>query len=126
MARTDDRGGGGRGRAPGDLPGARRVGGDRYRRDAGGRRPDPPEAYDAVAEQRWDAVVDVARQPGQVRTAVAALESVAAHYVLVSSGNVYAEQRTVGAYEDAPMHAPLEGDVMPNMEVYGPAKVACE
>lgn len=85
-----------------------------------------PEAYDAVSGQRWDAVVDVARQPGQVRTAVAALESSAAHYVLVSSGNVYAEQRTVGADEDAPLHAPLEGDVMSSMEVYGPAKVACE
>lgn len=85
-----------------------------------------PEAYDAVSGQRWDAVVDVARQPGQVRTAVAALESATAHYVLVSSGNVYAEQRTVGADEDAPLHAPLEGDVMSSMEVYGPAKVACE
>ena len=105
-----------RGASGATATGATLVVGDRIR----------PEAYDAVAEQRWDAVVDVARQPGQVRTAVAALESVAAHYVLVSSGNVYAEQRTVGADEDAPLHAPLAGDVMPNMEMYGPAKVACE
>ena len=98
------------------APGVTLVVGDRTR----------PGAYDAVARQRWDAVVDVARQPGQVRTAVAALESAAAHYVLVSSGNVYAQQRTVGADEDAQLHAPLEGDVMPSMDVYGPAKVACE
>lgn len=78
------------------------------------------------AGQHWDAVVDVARQPGQVRTAVTALQNVAAYDVFVSSSNVYAEQRTVGADEDAPLHAPLEGDVMASMEVYGPAKVACE
>lgn len=105
-----------RGASGATAPGATLVVGDRTR----------PEAYDAVAGQRWDAVVDVARQPGQVRTAVAALESATAHYIFVSSGNVYAEQRTVGANEDAALHAPLEGDVMASMEVYGPAKVACE
>jgi hypothetical protein len=32
-----------------------------------------PGAYDALGHQRWDVVVDVARQPGQVRSAVRAL-----------------------------------------------------
>jgi nucleoside-diphosphate-sugar epimerase len=32
-----------------------------------------PDAYDALKHQQWDVVVDVARQPGQVRNAVQAL-----------------------------------------------------
>jgi 2'-hydroxyisoflavone reductase len=32
-----------------------------------------PAAYDALKHQQWDVVVDVARQPGQVRSAVRAL-----------------------------------------------------
>lgn len=49
-----------------------------------------PDAYDAVRTQDWDVVLDVARQPGQVRTAVAALAARTQHWVFVSSGNVYA------------------------------------
>ncbi|MDP9406638.1 MAG: NAD-dependent epimerase/dehydratase family protein [Actinomycetota bacterium] len=45
----------------GDVPrGARFVRADRDRADA----------YDAVTAERWDAVVDVSRQPGHVRRAV--------------------------------------------------------
>ncbi|MGN6743756.1 MAG: NAD-dependent epimerase/dehydratase family protein [Amnibacterium sp.] len=40
-------------------PGARLVVADR----------DDPAALDAVRQERWDAVVDVARQPGHVRRA---------------------------------------------------------
>ena len=41
-------------------------------------------------------------------------------------GNVYADHRTIGQDESAPLLAPLDGDVMESMESYGAAKVACE
>ncbi|HEV7624169.1 MAG TPA: NAD-dependent epimerase/dehydratase family protein [Amnibacterium sp.] len=87
---------------------------------------DDPAALDAVRHERWDAVVDVARQPGHVRNAVTALAPVAERFVFVSTGNVYADQRTPGQDEDSPLLAPLESDLMASMEEYGPAKVACE
>jgi 2'-hydroxyisoflavone reductase len=82
-------------------------------------------AYDAL-KQQWDVVVDVARQPGQVRSAVRALADRAGVYVFVSSGNVYADHRTPGADEDAPLLPPLTVEVMESMDTYGEAKVACE
>jgi 2'-hydroxyisoflavone reductase len=87
---------------------------------------DDPAALDAVRHEHWDAVVDVVRQPGHVRNAVAALEPVAERYVFVSTANVYADQRTLGQDEDSHLLAPLESDLMASMEEYGPAKVACE
>lgn len=104
---------GGTGKAP---AGVRFVPADRNR----------PGAYDAVRGERWDAVVDVAREPGHVRAAVAALEPVTDRYLFVSTGNVYADQRTLHQDEDAPLLPPLESDTMTEPEQYGPAKVACE
>ena len=85
-----------------------------------------PAAYDPLEGQQWDLVVDVARQPGQVRSAVRALADRAGMYVLVSSCNVYADHRTPGADEEAPLLPPLTGEVMESMDTYGQAKVACE
>ena len=87
---------------------------------------DRPDAYDLVADQRWEAVIDVARQPGHVRRAVTALEPVADRFLFVSSCNVYASQREVGVDEGAALLTPLQSDVMESMEQYGEAKVACE
>lgn len=87
---------------------------------------DRPDAYDAVAGERWDAVVDVARHPGHVRRAVAALEPAAGRYLFVSSANVYAGHGVIGEDEDAELLPPLGSDVMESMETYGEAKVACE
>jgi len=87
---------------------------------------DRPDAYDAVAGERWDAVVDVARHPGHVRRAVAALEPAAGRYLFVSSANVYAGHGVMGEDEDAELLPPLGSDVMESMETYGEAKVACE
>lgn len=74
----------------------------------------------------WDAVVDVSRQPGQVRRAVAALEPVARHFVFVSTGNVYAVHSGLATDESVPLLSPLEDEVMQDMSTYGKAKVACE
>ncbi len=74
----------------------------------------------------WDAVVDVTRQPGQVRRSVAALAPVARHYVFVSSCSVYADHSTPDGDESGALLPALDGDVMTSMDVYGEAKVACE
>jgi 2'-hydroxyisoflavone reductase len=85
-----------------------------------------PAAYDALKHQQWDVVVDVARQPGQVRSAVRTLADRASVYIFVSSSNVYADHRTPGADEEARLLPPLTGEVMESMDTYGQAKVACE
>jgi nucleoside-diphosphate-sugar epimerase len=87
---------------------------------------DRPDGLAEVATEEWDAVVDVSRQPGQVRRAVAALADRSALFVFTSSGNVYADHGTPGDDESAALLPPLDGDVMETMETYGPAKVACE
>lgn len=60
----------------------------------------------------WDAVIDVSRQPGQVRRATAALAERTAAYVFISSGNPYADHTIPGSDETAKLLAPLTGDVM--------------
>ncbi|MCQ1953822.1 NAD-dependent epimerase/dehydratase family protein [Arthrobacter sp. zg-Y238] len=87
---------------------------------------DADDGLAAAAQEHWDAVIDVSRQPGQVRRSVRDLRAAAGFYVFVSTGNVYASQREFGQDEDAPLLAPLAADVMESMESYGPAKVACE
>ena len=84
-----------------------------------------PDAYREVSAGRWDLVVDVSRQPGHVRTAVAALADRAAHWVFVSTGSVYADHSASGAGPDAALLPPLVGDVA-SVEDYGPGKAACE
>lgn len=105
-------------RSGGVPPGATWVEADR----------DHADALSAVSRtgDHWDVVVDVARQPGHVRRAVAALVDRADHYVLVSTCNVYASQANDGQGEDAPRLAPLEADEMATPDEYGSAKVACE
>ncbi|MBF4463328.1 oxidoreductase [Rathayibacter sp. VKM Ac-2878] len=87
---------------------------------------DLDDALRPLTGQRWDAVVDVARQPGHVRRAVRDLASLVDRYLFVSTGNVYASQDEVGADESAPLNEPLLADTFSDPEEYGPAKVACE
>ncbi len=87
---------------------------------------DADAALDQVGSRSWDLVIDVSRQPGQVRRAVRSLAPRTDMYAFVSSGSVYADTSRPGASEDAPVLAPLAADVMPGMEFYGEAKVACE
>lgn len=85
---------------------------------------DHEDALVPLGEDLWDAVVDVTRQPGQARRAVRDLR--ARHWVLVSTGNVYARFDQPEQGEEAELLDALEGDVMADMSQYGPAKVACE
>lgn len=82
---------------------------------------------DELTATSYDAVVDVARQPSQVRSAVAALPS--AHWVFVSTVNVYPDPHPAGG---SPATLPLreprhdDADLATDPEAYGPMKVACE
>ena len=84
-----------------------------------------PDAYAQVAGRDWDAVVDVARQPGQVRSALAALADQAGHWTFVSSCSVYADHGAPGADESAEL-LPALSEPVGTVEQYGEAKVACE
>lgn len=70
-----------------------------------------------VAGRHWDAVIDVARQPGHGRRAIRDLST--SHWVFISSGNVYADFSTPEQDESEPVRAPLGSDVMADMSTYG-------
>ena len=80
-----------------------------------------------LTDETYDAVVDVARHPSRVRSAVAALPD--AHWVFVSTISVYADNSVPGGSPGVtPELEPITEDVdlRENMEAYGPMKVACE
>ncbi len=82
---------------------------------------------DEIAGTSYDAVVDVARVPSWVRKSVAAFPS--AHWVFVSTINVYADDSTPGGRPGTlPLREPQHDDVdlKADPEAYGPMKVACE
>jgi len=74
----------------------------------------------------YDAVVDVSRIPSHVRRAVAAVPD--AHWVFVSTVNVYADDATPGRPGTVPLREAITEDVdlAADPEAYGPMKVACE
>jgi nucleoside-diphosphate-sugar epimerase len=81
---------------------------------------------DEVTDE-YDAVVDVARHPSWVRAAVSRIPS--AHWVFVSTINVYADDSTPGGGPGTlPLREPVDEDVdlAQDPEAYGPMKVACE
>lgn len=84
---------------------------------------DQPAAYDAVAEQEWDEVVDVSSVPEHVSGAVDALSDRARHWTYVSSLSVYAKDDEPGADETAAVHEPA---VAGEDYDYGRAKSASE
>jgi nucleoside-diphosphate-sugar epimerase len=84
-----------------------------------------PGAYEAVAGQSWDLVVDVSWQPGFVRSALAALAGSAGAWVYVSSISAYADGLDAGADESAALAPALVGDTA-GIGDYPQAKVACE
>ncbi len=82
-------------------------------------------AYDEVRERDWDTVIDVAWQPGMVRSALMALGERAGQWIYVSSGSVYASHAERDADESAELREPTDLDEV-DMDLYGEAKVACE
>src|SRR3982750_1339354 len=52
---------------------------------------DKPDGLAPLSGEAFDAVVDVSRHPGQVRRALAALKERVAHWTLVSTVSVYAD-----------------------------------
>ncbi|MEL7974487.1 NAD-dependent epimerase/dehydratase family protein [Isoptericola sp. F-RaC21] len=90
-------------------------------------RLDRADAFpEALAAEGFDAVVDVSRTPSHVRRAVAALPD--AHWVFVSTVNVYADDGDPGGPGVGRLREPEPGDVdgAENPEAYGAMKVACE
>lgn len=85
---------------------------------------DADDALRSVADRDWDALIDLASEPGHVRRAARDLRT--PHRVQVSTANVYAHGDRPEQPEDSPLVAPLAADTMAGMEDYGPAKVACE
>jgi len=91
---------------------------------------DRPDGLSALAGERFDAVVDVARRPSHVRVALAALADRVGHWTFVSTCSVYADDATPGqrattapVLEPAPEGTDLD-DTTP--AGYGRNKVACE
>lgn len=84
-------------------------------------------AYSAAAAGgRWDAVVEVSRDPGQAREALEALAGSARHWTFVSSCSVYADPSVPGMAEDDAVLPPLPAGAPASMENYGAAKSAIE
>ncbi len=84
------------------------------------------EAPAAITDTSWEAVVDVARLPSHVRRAVAATPG--AHWVFVSTVNVYPDNDVPGTPATLRLHEPMtdDGDPKESPEAYGAMKVACE
>jgi 2'-hydroxyisoflavone reductase len=85
-----------------------------------------PPSTDVAAGPPFDAVVDIARQPQRVRDAVRALPD--AHWVFVSTINVYADESVAGGTpQTLALRDPiLEDSEDDSAETYGAKKVGCE
>ncbi|MBF9132005.1 NAD-dependent epimerase/dehydratase family protein [Plantactinospora sp. S1510] len=90
---------------------------------------DDPAGLDAL-DGKFDAVVDVARQPAHLRHALASLAGRVGHFTFVSTGSVYADNATVGQRADtAPVLPPAPRDAEDpsrDAESYGSCKVSGE
>jgi nucleoside-diphosphate-sugar epimerase len=81
---------------------------------------------DELAAEDFDAVVDVSRIPSHVRKAVAAWPG--AHWLFVSTVNVYADNATPDPGTVGPLVEAIDEDrdLREHPEAYGPMKVSCE
>jgi len=108
----------GRGQTGTELfPGVPRLTGDRDTGD-----------YAALADGRWDAVVDVSGYvPRHVGQAMSALAGRAGRYLFISSHAVYRKtEHNPDPTENAPRRAPLRDTEVLAGDNYGRLKVACE
>jgi 2'-hydroxyisoflavone reductase len=102
--------------APGLFPGVEEIHGDR---DGG---------LEALAGRRWDAVIDVCGYvPRVVEASARFLAHATEQYAFVSTLSVYADDRTPGQDESAPLGT-LDDPTVEGItgETYGPLKVLCE
>jgi nucleoside-diphosphate-sugar epimerase len=92
---------------------------------------DVPSGLSALDGETFDAVIDVARHPSRVRSALDALAGRVGHWTFVSSCSAYADQATPGQRAGS---APLLPAISPVEEaahaddavLYGRRKVTCE
>lgn len=85
---------------------------------------DHPAALSPVADQTWDAVVDLTCQPVHALRATQQLS--ARHWIFISSGSVYTDFSVPEQPVTAQTHPPLTADRMQDMSQFGSAKIACE
>jgi nucleoside-diphosphate-sugar epimerase len=79
-----------------------------------------PRAYDLVAGESWDEIIELSYDADLVTGALEALASSTAHWTLVSSVSVYATNDEPGADEDSILVEPVD------LDDYAQAKVAAE
>ena len=79
-----------------------------------------PGAYDLVAGEAWDEIIELSYDADLVAGALEALAGSTAHWTLVSSVSVYATNAEPGADEDAILVEPVD------LDDYAQAKVAAE
>jgi 2'-hydroxyisoflavone reductase len=82
-------------------------------------------AYAGI-DGRWDAVVEVSRDPVQAGQALDMLGRAAGHWTFVSSCSVYADHSVPGADEGAELLEPLPAGQSGTPETYGQSKSAIE
>jgi nucleoside-diphosphate-sugar epimerase len=88
---------------------------------------DDPGTLRALADEHFDAVVDVAKfSYPWVADALTALATNAAHWTFVSSVSAYADGTTPGQGTSAPLVEPAQVHGGDDLELYGPVKVASE
>ena len=83
-------------------------------------------AYAGATDGRWDAVVEVSRDPDQARDALDVLAGSARHWTFISSCSVYADSSVARAGEDAALLPPLPAGTGLTMDNYGEAKASIE
>jgi len=91
-------------------------------------RGDRDNNLEALRGRQWDAAIDVAaRIPRWVHASAGLLADSIQHYTFVSTLSVYADFRTPGMNEDAPVGT-LADELTEQVtnETYGPLKVLCE
>lgn len=100
---------------PGLFPGVERLIGDR---DGG---------LDVLKGRRWDAVIDTSGYvPRVVRASAQLLRNAAAHYLFISTGDVYRDFGVDHLDEDHPKASLPEPGSEDVSRYYGPLKVLCE
>ena len=80
----------------------------------------------AQVKGEWDAVVEVARDPGPARDALGELAGRSAHWTFVSSCSVYSDHSVPDAAEDAALLPALPFGTPSTPETYGESKAAIE